>query len=120
MNEQVRQREAKQGRGGKRVLFIMIASIGLMLIGFLFWEGFSGSDGLDEQAVAPTGEAEVIAVPDAAGGTNEVVVPEGGATGDAEIVTVPTQQTPALATGEANTQPAETGTPVVTPEPRGN
>lgn len=116
MNEQVRERDAKQGRSGKRVLIIMIASLALMAVAWLIYEGFSGNDPRDEQAVAPSGDADVVTTTQ-----GDVIVPENTPlTNEAEVVTVPKQQTPALATGAENTAPATESEPVVVPEPQGN
>ena len=116
MNEQVREREAKQGRGGKRVLLVMIASLALMAIAWVIYEAASGGDPIDKQAVAPTGDADVVTTTQ-----GDVIVPENTpVTEDAEVVTVPKQQTPALATGAEMTAPANESEPVVVPEPQGN
>ena len=116
MNEKVREYDAKQGRSGKRVLIIMIASLALMAVAWVIYEAASGNDPIDEQAVSPTGNATTVETP-----AGDVVAPTGTPiTEDAEVVTVPKQQTPALATGEENTAPATESEPVVIPEPQGN
>lgn len=116
MNEQIREKEAKQGRSGKQTLIVMIVSLALMALAWLIWEGVSGSDAIDEQAVAPSGEATTV---ETDAGT--VVVPENTpVTRDGEVVTVPEQQAPALGTGAEETPNASGETPIVTPAPQGN
>ena len=116
MNERVRAKEAKQGRSGKQVLVVMIVSL-VLLVGIYFIYNLFASAPPDRQAVAPSGDADVVRTTEG----EEVMVPENApVTTEAEVVTVPKQQTPALATGADETPRAEESEPVVVPAPTGN
>ena len=115
MNEQVRAKEAKQGRSGKQVLVVMIVSL-VLLVGIYFVYNLFASAPPDSQAIAPSGDADVVTTTQ-----GDVIVPENApVTTEAEVVTVPKQQTPALATGADETAPAQESEPVVVPAPTGN